>query len=63
MTVWPEDTWRISEVSADEVDRQAARRHGGGLFWTVNVKGGQEENWSSGDEDASVGDEKRGRRH
>ena len=29
--------------------RQAAGRQGRGLFWSV--KGGQEENWSSGDED------------
>ena len=36
--------------------RQAAGRQGRGLFWSV--KGGEEDSWSSGDEDPSVGDEK-----
>ena len=36
--------------------RQAAGKQGRGLFW--RVKGGQEDNLSSGDEDPSAGDEK-----
>ena len=43
-------------MSADEVGRQAAGRQGRGLF--CSVKGRQEGNWSSDDEDPRVGDEK-----